>query len=69
MGSLPDQSAMEVQFALTQLDAAGVKVGATEELAPFGRESPPFSPAELAEFIAQERERWTKIIRDGNIRV
>lgn len=40
MGSLPDQSAMEVQFALTQLDAAGVKVGAAVELAPLGRESP-----------------------------
>ncbi|MFO1197455.1 MAG: tripartite tricarboxylate transporter substrate binding protein [Burkholderiaceae bacterium] len=42
---------------------------ARPKLTPFGRESPPFSPAELAEFIAQERERWTKIIRDGNIRV
>lgn len=36
-GSIPDLTAMEVQFALTQLDAAGVKVGAEVELAPLGR--------------------------------
>jgi hypothetical protein len=36
-GNIPDLSAMEVQFALTQLDAAGVKIGAEIELAPLGR--------------------------------
>ena len=36
-GNIPDLDAMEVQFALTQLDAAGVKVGAEIELAPLGR--------------------------------
>jgi hypothetical protein len=35
--SLPDPGAMEVQFALTQLDAAGMRVGAEIELAPLGR--------------------------------
>lgn len=40
LGSLPDESAMEVQFALTQLDAAGVKVGAELELTPAGRNEP-----------------------------
>ena len=40
LGSLPDESAMEVQFALTQLDAAGIKVGAALELSPLGRSSP-----------------------------
>ena len=36
-GNIPDPSAMEVQFALTQLDAAGIKLGALVELAPLGR--------------------------------
>lgn len=36
-GTLPDASALEVQFALTQIDAAGVKVGAQVELYPLGR--------------------------------
>ncbi len=40
LGSLPDESAMEVQFALTQLDAAGIKVGAALELTPLGRAQP-----------------------------
>ena len=35
--TLPDPAVMEVQFALTQLDAAGVKVGAEVELNPLGR--------------------------------
>lgn len=35
--SLPDPGAMEVQFALTQLDAAAVRVGAEIELWPLGR--------------------------------
>ena len=35
--TLPDPAVMEVQFALTQLDAAGVKVGAEVELYPLGR--------------------------------
>jgi HlyD family secretion protein len=36
-GNLPDARVMEAQFALTQLDAAGVKVGAQMELSPLGR--------------------------------
>jgi len=36
-GSLPDPTAMEVQFSLTQLDAAGIKVGAAVELTPLGQ--------------------------------
>ncbi len=36
-------------------------------LTPFGRESPPMSPAELGAFIASERERWGKVIKDANI--
>ncbi len=36
-GNIPDPSAMEVQFSLTQLDAAGIKLGALVELAPLGR--------------------------------
>ncbi len=36
-GSLPDPTAMEVQFALNPLDAAGIKVGATVEIAPLGQ--------------------------------
>ena len=42
-GSIPDLTAMEVQFALTQLDAAGVKVGAEVELAPLGRPEQTFT--------------------------
>ncbi|MCB1614065.1 MAG: hypothetical protein KDI60_20250, partial [Xanthomonadales bacterium] len=42
-GSLPDASELEVQFALTQIDAAGVKVGATVELYPLGRPDQTFS--------------------------
>lgn len=36
-GSLPDPSTMEVQFALTQLDASGIKLGAAVELYPLGQ--------------------------------
>lgn len=36
-GTLPDASELEVQFALTQIDAAGVRVGAQVELYPLGR--------------------------------
>ncbi len=42
-GSLPDASELEVQFALTQIDAAGVKVGAAVELHPLGRPDQSFS--------------------------
>lgn len=41
--TLPDPTVMEVQFALTQLDAAGVKVGAEVELYPLGRPDQTFS--------------------------
>lgn len=41
--TLPDPTVMEVQFALTQLDAAGVKVGAEVELYPLGRPDQNFS--------------------------
>lgn len=40
LGSLPDPATLEVQFSLTQLDAAGVKVGAAVELTPLGRSAP-----------------------------
>lgn len=40
LGSLPDPASLEVQFSLTQLDAAGVKVGAEVELLPLGRSAP-----------------------------
>ena len=36
-------------------------------LTPFGRESPPMTPAELNAFIATERERWGKVIKEANI--
>jgi hypothetical protein len=36
-GSLPDPANLEVELALTQLDAAGVKLGAAVELSPLGR--------------------------------
>ncbi|HHY48275.1 MAG TPA: tripartite tricarboxylate transporter substrate binding protein [Alphaproteobacteria bacterium] len=38
-------------------------------LTPPGRESPPMSPTELAEFIESERERWSKVIKEANIRL
>lgn len=41
-GSLPDASAMEVQFVLSQLDAAGVETGAQVELYPLGRPTESF---------------------------
>ncbi len=37
-------------------------------LTPLGRESPPMSPAELSAFIASERERWAKVIKDADIK-
>lgn len=49
-GNIPDLGAMEVQFALTQLDAAGVKVGAEIELAPLGR--PELSFASTVKWVA-----------------
>lgn len=36
-GSLPDSASMEVQIALTQLEAQGIRPGALVELAPVGR--------------------------------
>jgi tripartite-type tricarboxylate transporter receptor subunit TctC len=36
-------------------------------LTPFGRESPPMTTAELNAFIATERERWGKVIKEANI--
>ncbi len=38
-------------------------------LTPPGRESPPMSPTELAAFVASERERWSKVIQEANIRL
>ncbi len=37
-------------------------------LTPLGRESPPMTPAELSAFIASERERWAKVIKDADIK-
>ncbi len=37
-------------------------------LTPLGRESPPMTPSELVAFIASERERWAKVIKDADIR-
>lgn len=38
-------------------------------LTPFGRESPPMTQAELMAFIASERERSARIIKDADIRL
>jgi len=61
-GNIPDLSAMEVQFALTQLDAAGVKVGAQIELAPLGRPDQTFkSKVEWVAAAAQPISRGNPI--------
>lgn len=38
-------------------------------LLPFGREAPPLTPAQLETFLAKERERWGRVIREANIRI
>ena len=61
-GNIPDLSAMEVQFALTQLDAAGVKVGAEIELSPLGRPEQSFkSKVEWVAAAAQPISRGNPI--------
>ncbi|MBK9656850.1 MAG: hypothetical protein IPO66_15915 [Rhodanobacteraceae bacterium] len=61
-GNIPDLSAMEVQFALTQLDAAGVKLGAQIELAPLGRPEQTFtSKVEWVAAAAQPISRGNPI--------
>ena len=61
-GNIPDLSAMEVQFALTQLDAAGVKVGAEIELSPLGRPEQNFkSKVEWVAAAAQPISRGNPI--------
>ncbi len=49
-------------------EIAGVPPG-KPALTPFGRESPVMSPAELEDYIAKERLRWGRVIREANIRV
>ncbi|NKE68870.1 tripartite tricarboxylate transporter substrate binding protein [Ramlibacter sp. RBP-2] len=44
-------------------------IAANPGLVPFGREAPPMTPAQLSAYLAEERERWGRVIREVNIRI
>jgi hypothetical protein len=61
-GALPELSALEVQFALTQLDAQGVQVGARVAMHPLGRPDQSFeSTVSWVAGAAQARSRQNPV--------
>ena len=61
-GALPELSALEVQFALTQLDAQGVKVGSRVRMHPLGRPDQEFkSEVSWVAGAAQARSRQNPV--------
>jgi HlyD family secretion protein len=61
-GALPELASLEVQFALTQLDAQGVKVGAEVDMHPLGRPDQAFkSTVSWVAGAAQARSRQSPV--------